>query len=119
MKFYTHRHQFYCGIDLHAKKMHLYALNSLGNIALHCDMDAAAGILEQAIAPFAGTDPVIAVECIFSRYRVADFCVQRKIPFVLGHALYMKAIHGSKTKNDKIDSRKIAMLLRAGMLPQA
>jgi transposase len=31
----------------------------------------------------------------------------------------MKAIHGSKTKNDKIDSLKIAKLLRAGMLPMS
>jgi transposase len=38
---------------------------------------------------------------------------------VLGHALYMKAIHGGKAKNDKIDSHKIAVLLRGGMLPQA
>ena len=38
---------------------------------------------------------------------------------MLGHALYMKAIHGGKTKNDKIDAQKIAVLLRGGMLPQA
>ena len=38
---------------------------------------------------------------------------------MLGHALYMKAIHGGKTKNDKIDSHKIALLLRGGMLPMA
>ena len=31
----------------------------------------------------------------------------------------MKAIHGGKTKNDKIDSQKIALLLRGGMLPMA
>jgi transposase len=31
----------------------------------------------------------------------------------------MKAIHGGKTKNDKQDSMKIAMLLRGGNLPQA
>jgi transposase len=31
----------------------------------------------------------------------------------------MKAIHGGKAKNDKIDSQKIAALLRGGMLPQA
>ncbi|HEU4353987.1 MAG TPA: IS21-like element helper ATPase IstB, partial [Actinomycetota bacterium] len=29
-------------------------------------------------------------------------------PFVLGHALYMKAIHGGKAKNDRIDAHKIA-----------
>ena len=52
-------------------------------------------------------------------YWVADFCREEGIPFVLGHALYMKAIHGGKTKNDKIDSHKIAMLLRGGNLAQA
>jgi len=38
---------------------------------------------------------------------------------VLGHALYRKAIHGGKAKNDKIDAPKIAILLRGGMFPQA
>jgi len=41
------------------------------------------------------------------------------MPFVLGHALYMKAIHGGKAKNDNIDAHKIAVLLRGGMWPQA
>jgi transposase len=31
----------------------------------------------------------------------------------------MKAIHGAKVKNDRVDARKIAALLRAGMIPQA
>jgi transposase len=31
----------------------------------------------------------------------------------------MQAIHGGKAKNDKLDSQKIAQLLRGGMLPQA
>ena len=38
---------------------------------------------------------------------------------MLGHALYRKAIHGGKAANDKIDSRKIAQLLRGGNLPLA
>src|SRR5713226_4903088 len=50
---------------------------------------------------------------------LADLCAREGIPFVLGHALYMKAIHGGKAKNDKIDAQKIAVLLRGGMLPQA
>ena len=33
--------------------------------------------------------------------------------------LYMKAIHGGKTKNDKIDSFKIAKLLKGGNFPLA
>ena len=50
---------------------------------------------------------------------LADRCAQEGIPFVLGHALYMKAIHGGKAKNDRIDAHKIAVLLRGGMFPQA
>ena len=50
---------------------------------------------------------------------LADLCAQAGIPFVLGHALSMKAIHGGKATHDTIDSQKIAALLRGGMLPQA
>lgn len=38
---------------------------------------------------------------------------------MLGNALYMKAVHGGKSKNDRIDSLKIAALLRVGTLPQS
>src|SRR5438093_9554790 len=62
---------------------------------------------------------LVGVECIFTWYWLADLCQQEGITFVLGHALYMKAIHGGKAKNDKIDAHKIAVLLRGGMLPQA
>jgi transposase len=81
-------------------------------------MPAAPDPFLSAIAPFR-EDVVVAVECIFTWYWLADLCAQEGILFVLGHALYMKAIHGGKAKNDKIDSRKIAGLLRSGMIPQA
>jgi transposase len=72
----------------------------------------------RAIAPYR-PDIVVAVECMFTWYWLADLCADEDIPFVLGHALYMKAIHGGKAKNDTIDSQKIAVLLRGGRLPQA
>jgi hypothetical protein len=50
---------------------------------------------------------------------LADGCHESDIPFYPGHALYMKAIHGAKTKNDRIDSQKVVALLRAGMIPMA
>src|SRR5262245_15457772 len=72
----------------------------------------------KAIAPYR-EDMAVAVECIFTWYWLADLCGKGNIPFVLGHALYMKAIHGGKAKNDKIDAHKIAVLLRGGMIPMA
>jgi transposase len=71
-----------------------------------------------AIAPFR-EDLVVGVECIFTWYWLADLCRSQGIEFVLGHALYMKAIHGGKAKNDKIDAFKIAVLLRGGSMPKA
>ena len=59
------------------------------------------------------------MECIFTWYWIADLCAKLEIPFLLGHALYMKAIHGGKSKNDKIDSQKIAAMVRGGMFPMA
>jgi transposase len=71
-----------------------------------------------AIAPYrAGL--VVGCECMFSWYWLADLCEDDEIPFTLGHALYMKAIHGGKAKNDRIDAAKIAGLLRGGMFPMA
>jgi transposase len=118
MRFYTQQHKFYCGIDLHARTMYLCVLNQAGEILLHRNMKAVPEPFLKAIAPDR-EDLVVCVECIFTWYWLADLCAQEGLPFVLGHALYMKAIHGGKAQNDKIDAHKIAVLLRGGMLPQA
>ena len=118
MRFYTKQHPFYCGIDLHARTMYVCILDQAGETLLHRNMPATPEALLKAIAPYRD-QIVMAAECMFTWYWLADLCAAHGIPFVLGHALYMKAIHGGKAKNDKIDSQKIAVLLRGGMLPQA
>jgi transposase len=118
MRFYTKQHPFYCGIDLHARTMYVCILSQDGEIVLHRNMPAGPEPFLKAIAPYR-EDIVVCVECIFTWYWLADLCAREGIAFVLGHALYMKAIHGGKAKNDKIDAQKIAVLLRGGMLPQA
>ncbi len=118
MRFYTQQHQFYCGIDLHARSMHVCIMNQTGEILVHRNMATTAGELVKVIEPFRD-DVVMAAECMFTWYWIADLCHQIGVKFVLGHALYMKAIHGGKVKNDKIDSQKIAAMLRGGMLPMA
>jgi transposase len=98
--------------------MYLCILNQEGDIVLHRNIRTDPDVFLRTIAPYR-EDIVVAVECIFTWYWVADLCNQEDIPFVLGHALYMKAIHGGKAKNDKIDAHKIAVLLRGGMMPTA
>ena len=117
-RFYTNQHRFYCGIDLHARTMYVCILSYDGELLLHRNMPAAPEPFLKAVTPYR-EGLVVAVECMFTWYWLADRCAAQHIPFVLGHALYMKAIHGGKAKNDKIDSQKIAALRRGGMLPQA
>ena len=118
MRFYTKQHKYSCGIDLHTKKMYVCILDEAGEIMLHKNIRTDPNNLLKVLKPFR-EDVVVAVECMFTWYWIADLCAQENIKFVLGHALYMKAIHGGKAKNDKIDSRKIALLIRSGMFPQA
>jgi transposase len=118
MRFYTQQHPFSCGIDVHARTMYVCIVNRAGEILLHRHMKAAPEPFLKAVAPYRD-GLVVAVECIFTWYWLADLCTEEGIPFVLGHALYMKAMHGGKAKHDTIDSHKMAALLRGGMLPQA
>ncbi len=118
MRFYNQQHRFYCGIDLHARTMHVCILDQQGEVVCDKKLPCQPKALLTAIAPFRD-GLVIGVECMFAWYWLADLCQAEQIDFVLGHALYMKAIHGGKAKNDQIDAGKIARLLRGGTFPLA
>jgi transposase len=70
------------------------------------------------VAPYRH-DLTVCAECMFGWYWLADACQAAGLKFVLAHALYLKAIHGGKNKNDRIDSEKIAHLLRTNLIPPA
>jgi len=118
MRFYTKQHHAYGGIDLHARSLYVCILNQEGEIMLHRNMQASPEPFLKAIAPYR-EEWVVAVACLFTWSWLADLCGHEGSPFVLGHALSMKAIHGGKAKNDKSDAHKIAVLLRGGLLPPA
>src|SRR6266516_3627010 len=118
MRFYNRPHTYYCGIDLHVKTMYVCILDGTGQVLVHRNVPSTPVAFLEVVAPYRD-GLVVAVECMFTWYWVADLCAAEGITFVLGHALAMKAIHGGKAKNDRIDSHKIAVLLRGGMLPQA
>ena len=87
MRFYKNQHQFYAGIDLHARQMFICIIDSDGSILFHKNMDADPAHSMPAIEPYKD-DIIIGVECVFTWYWIADFCKDNNIPFILGHALY-------------------------------
>jgi len=98
--------------------MYLCIIDQEGDIKLQRNIPTVPEVFLKTIAKYR-EDIVVAVECIFTWYWLADLCARENIAFVLGHALYMKAIHGGKAKNDKIDAHKIGLLLRGSMIPMA
>jgi hypothetical protein len=63
MRFYTKPHQFYGGIDLHARTMYVCILTQDGEIMLHRNMNASPETFLKAIAPYRA-EMVVAVECL-------------------------------------------------------
>lgn len=118
MRFYRQQHQHYCGIDLHTRTMYLCILGQGDEVLFHRNLRAGPDEFLAAVEPYR-EDLVVGVECIFTWYWLADLCEREGIHFVLAHALYLKAVHGGKTKNDRLDAQKIASLLRGRCLPIA
>ena len=90
--------QYVCGIDLHSTKMYICVMDKEGNIQLHRNMPNDFKLFNNLIDKYKNSLSV-GVESMHSYYWLADACKENKIPFYLGHAYYMKAIHGGKKKN--------------------
>jgi transposase len=110
--------KYVCGIDLHARNMYACVMNEKGEILFHRNMRTDFDQFKKKMAPFL-SDMTVGVESTYMYYWLADACRERNIPFFLGHAYYMKTIHGGKTKTDRLDCRKIADLMRTNYYPLA
>jgi len=119
MKYYTSTTQFNCGIDLHARQMYVCLMDRDGNKLVHTNIkNNDFEYFLKRVAPYRH-DLTVCCECMFGWYWLADACQAAGLTFVLAHALYLKAIHGGKNKNDRIDSEKLAHLLRTNLIPPA
>ena len=118
MRTYNTQHTHYCGVDLHARSLFVHVLDHTGATRLERDIPASPDAFLDALEPYRD-GLVVGCECMFAWYWLADLCERERIPFVLGHALAMKAVHGGKAKNDRLDAAKIAGLLRGGFFPVA
>ena len=117
MKYYTTTTEFNCGIDLHARQMYVCIMNKDGKKVVHKNIkNNDFEFFLKLAAPYLH-DLTVVCECCFNWYWLADACLDAGIEFVLAHALYLKHIHGGKNKNDRIDSEKLAHLLRTNLIP--
>jgi len=119
MKYYTSTTEFNCGIDLHSRQMYVCLMDRQGKKLVHTNIrNNDFDYFLKRIEPYR-QDLTVCCECMFGWYWLSDACQKAGLTFVLAHALYLKAIHGGKNKNDRIDSEKLAHLLRTNLIPPA
>lgn len=119
MKYYTSTTEFNCGIDLHARQMYVCVMDRQGKKLLHTNIrNNDFEYFLRRVEPYRH-DLTVCCECMFGWYWLADACQAAGLTFVLAHALYVRAIHGGKNKNDRVDSEKLTHLLRSNLIPPA
>jgi len=118
MHYSTINSEFYCGVDVHPKRSYICVLDNTGKQYLNRNIVNNFNNFKEIINPFL-PNIVVGCESTYSYYWLADGCREHRIPFYLGHALYMKAISQDKQKNDKLNARTIADLLRTNFFPEA
>jgi Transposase IS116/IS110/IS902 family len=115
MRFYTRQHVHYCGIDLHARSLYLCILDQEGKTLVHRKLPCEREQLMKTLAPYR-KDLVVAVECLFCWYWVADLTLLYKIhdlsrfPRVqdfLSYARLVKGTHESAGKTKKLAGGKM------------
>lgn len=110
--------EYYCGVDLHARTIYICVMNRDGKILLTRNITNNFNIFKGFMESFL-PDLAVGCESTYNYYWLLDGCTEAEIPFYLGHALYMKAISGNKKKNDPLDAKTIANLMRTNYFPQA
>ena len=118
MKYRQIQSTYYGGVDVHPNKSQVCVMDKTGQILLNKNFRNNFNNFKEIIHSFY-PDIVIGCESTYTYYWLADGCHKSNIPFYLGHALYMKAISKKKQKDDKIDARTIADMLRTSFFPEA
>jgi transposase len=109
---------YYCGVDLHSVSMMVCVLRDDGKLLFRKRIRNQTSLFFEIISPYKHS-LAVAVESTFNWYWFVDGCRAAGINIFLGHSFYMQSIAKDKNKNDKLDSYKIAQLLRAGFFPRA
>ena len=117
--YYQTTTEYSCGVDLHSRQMYICVMDKTGEVLVHRNVRGNNfEYFLKLVEPYKHS-LTVCCECTFNWYWFADACMDAGFEFVLGHALYMRAIHSFKSKNDRQDCFQIAHLLRSNLIPPA
>lgn len=107
---------YYTGIDLHKKTSYITTVDDKGNIVNKANLH---NVEERILDYFINlkTETKIVIESMGSWYWLYDLLTGNGFDVVISNPAKTKAISSAKIKNDKVDSRMLAHLLRSELIP--
>jgi transposase len=108
----------YVGIDLHRRRSVIVRMDAAGEVVDEVRIDNEPLVLAAEVAK-AGPEPEVALEATFGWYWAVDVLEELGARVHLAHPLAVGAFESRRVKNDRLDARLLADLLRIGRLPEA
>jgi transposase len=108
----------YIGVDLHRKKSQVAAIDESGGLIFNRKVRTDPGELQQLIDELRPQPVEVAFEATFGWGWFADLLAELGVPAHMAHPLTTKAISTARVKNDSVDAKTLAHLLRANLLPE-
>lgn len=109
----------YIGVDLHRKRSHVAALRHDGEQILSCRIDSTPEAFLRIFGELDAEPVEVAFEATYGWGWFADLLADAGVPAHMAHPLATKAISSARVKNDKVDAKTLAHLLRTNLLPEA
>ena len=122
MKGYVQQREYagqqFVGIDLHRRRSVIVRMSDLGevleNVQIVNDVESLRRVIDRC-----GECPEVVLEATYGWYWAVDALQAAGASVHLAHPLGVKAFEIRRVKNDFLDSRDLADLLRMGRLPEA
>jgi transposase len=109
----------YVGVDLHRKRSHVVALDPTGQVLVSRRIGNAPAEFLRIFGELEPQPIQVAFEATYGWSWFADLLADAGIPAHMAHPLATKAISAARVKNDAVDAKTLAHLLRTNLLAEA
>src|SRR5256712_10876549 len=109
----------YVGVDLHRKRSVVAALNDQGELMLTRRTASRPEDFQRVFGELEPSSLSVVFEATYGWHWFADLLADAGIEAHMAHPLATKAISAGRVKNDSVDARTLAHLLRTHLLPEA
>jgi len=108
----------YIGVDLHRKKSQVAAIDQDGNLLFNRKVSTGPPAMQQVIDELRPRAIEVAFEATYGWGWFADQLAELGVPAHMAHPLATKAVSSARVKNDSVDAKTLAHLLRTNLLPE-